>query len=93
MSAGAAIGDNGHEIGKLLKPLIGGSGFTGNAPGGLSRWSRARAQTHSVGAETGRRGERRSHSRTADSAMAHRLIRWRDDKEPTACTMDQIIQL
>jgi ATP-dependent DNA ligase len=33
------VGDNSHEIGKLLKPLIGGSGFTGNAPGGLSRWS------------------------------------------------------
>jgi ATP-dependent DNA ligase len=33
------VGENGGEIGKLLKPLIGGRGFTGNAPGGTSRWS------------------------------------------------------
>ena len=30
------IGENGHKIAMLLKPLIGGSGFTGNAPGGTS---------------------------------------------------------
>src|ERR1700733_11322171 len=28
------VGDSGHEIGKLLKPLIGGSGFTGTCPCG-----------------------------------------------------------
>ena len=33
------IGGNGQETARLLKPLIGGSGCTGNAPGGLSRWS------------------------------------------------------
>ena len=27
------------EIGRLLEPLVGGSGFTGRAPGGKSRWS------------------------------------------------------
>ena len=83
------IGDNSHEIGKLLKPLIGGSGFTGNAPGGLSRWSgrerkpiplepRLVAEVSADHIENGR------------FRHGSRLIRWRDDKEPRACTMDQI---
>ena len=46
---------------KLLKPLIGGSGFTGNAPGGTESLVSARAQTHSVGTETGCRSECRSY--------------------------------
>ena len=80
---------NSHEIGKLLKPLIGGSGFTGNAPGGLSRWSgrerkpiplepRLVAEVSADHIENGR------------FRHGSRLIRWRDDKEPRACTMDQI---
>jgi len=30
---------NGQEVADLLAPLIGGSGFTGRAPGGVSRWT------------------------------------------------------
>lgn len=33
------VAENGDEIGKLPKPLSGGSGFTGHMPGGKSRWS------------------------------------------------------
>ena len=83
------IGNNGQEIAKLLKPLIGGPGFTGNAPGGTSRWSgrerkpvplqpRLVAEVSADHIENGR------------FRHGSRLIRWRDDKEPTACTMDQI---
>ena len=85
------VGENGPEIAKLLNPLIGGSGFTGNAPGGTSRWSgrerkpvplepRLVAEVSADHIENGR------------FRHGSRLIRWRDDKEPRACTMDQIIQ-
>jgi ATP-dependent DNA ligase len=83
------VGDNSDEIAKLVKPLMGGSGFTGNAPGGLSRWSsreripiplepRLVAEISADHIENGR------------FRHGSRLIRWRDDKEPQACTMDQI---
>jgi ATP-dependent DNA ligase len=83
------IGDNGNEIAKLLKPLIGGSGFTGNAPGGLSRWSGRERKPiplmPNLVAEVSA-----DHIENGRFRHGSRLIRWRDDKEPRACTMDQI---
>ena len=83
------IGDNGEEITKLLKPLIGGPGFTGNAPGGTSRWSgRERKPVPlqpKLVAEVSA-----DHIENGRFRHGSRLIRWRDDKEPRACTMDQI---
>ena len=84
------VGDNGHEIGKLLKPLIGGSGFTGNAPGGKSRWSSGR-ERKPVPLEPRLVAEvSADHIENGRFRHGSRLIRWRDDKEATACTMDQI---
>jgi ATP-dependent DNA ligase len=86
------IGENGHEIALLLKPLIGGSGFTGNAPGGTSRWSgRERKPVPlkpNLVAEVSA-----DHIENGRFRHGSRFIRWRDDKEPAACTMDQIIRL
>jgi ATP-dependent DNA ligase len=84
-------GENGHEIGKLLEPLVGGTGFTGNMPGGKSRWTgrerkpvplepRLVAEVSADHIENGR------------FRHGSRLIRWRDDKAPETCTMDQIIR-
>jgi len=84
------VGDNGHEIGKLLKPLIGGSGFTGNAPGGKSRWASGR-ERKPVPLEPRLVAEvSADHIENGRFRHGSRLIRWRDDKEPTACTLDQI---
>ena len=84
------VGDNGHEIGKLLKPLIGGSGFTGNAPGGKSRWSSGR-ERKPVPLEPRLVAEvSADHIENGRFRHGSRLVRWRDDKEPAACTMDQI---
>ena len=75
-----------------LEKLKGGPGFTGNAPGGPSRWSTERSAEwvplkpklvvevcydHFS-------GERFRHGT--------RLMRWRPDKAPKQCTMDQVKQ-
>ena len=85
----ARIYEDAAEIGRLLEPLVGGSGFTGRAPGGKSRWS----------------GKERvpvplkpvlvvevSADHITGEHMRHgaRLLRWRTDKPPESCTMDQI---
>jgi ATP-dependent DNA ligase len=84
------IGNNGHEIAKLLKPLIGGSGFTGNAPGGNSRWSSGH-EREPVPLQPRLVAEvSADHIENGRFRHGSRLIRWRDDKEPAACTMDQV---
>jgi ATP-dependent DNA ligase len=85
----ARIYEDAAEIGRLLEPLVGGQGFTGRAPGGKSRWS----------------GKERlpvpldpilvvevSADHITGEHMRHgaRLLRWRTDKKPESCTMDQI---
>ena len=77
---------------KTLKPLIGPPGFTGNAPGGPSRWSTKRSSEwvplkpklvvevcydHFT-------GDRFRHGTT--------IMRWRPDKAPRQCTLDQVKQ-
>ncbi len=77
---------------RKLKPLIGPPGFTGNAPGGPSRWSTKRSAEwvplkpklvievcydHFT-------GDRFRHGT--------RILRWRPDKAPSQCTMDQLKQ-
>jgi ATP-dependent DNA ligase len=77
---------------KKLETLIGGGGFTGRAPGGPSRWATERstqwqplkpkfvvevAFDHVT-------GERFRHGT--------RLLRWRPDKSPEQCTMEQLQQ-
>ena len=77
---------------KKLKSLAGPPGFTGNAPGGPSRWATKRSAQwvplkpklvievcydHFT-------GERFRHGT--------RLLRWRPDKAPKQCTIDQIRQ-
>ena len=85
------IGEHKEEIGKRLKPLIGGPGFTANMPGGNSRWSgRERkpvALQPKLVAEVSA-----DHIENGRFRHGSRLIRWRDDKEPKTCTMDHIIQ-
>ncbi|MBV8067119.1 MAG: ATP-dependent DNA ligase, partial [Candidatus Eremiobacteraeota bacterium] len=74
---------------ELLKPIVAPPGFTGAAPGGPSRWTRGKENAWSpvrpqvvveVGFDhvTGRRFRH-----------ASRLLRWRHDKAPRQCTMEQ----
>jgi ATP-dependent DNA ligase len=77
---------------KKLKALIAPPGFTGNAPGGPSRWS------------TERSGEWKPlkpklvvevcYDHFSGDRFRHgtRLLRWRPDKSPPQCTLDQVKQ-
>ena len=73
-----------------LEHYRGGPGFTGNAPGGPSRWSTERsaayeALRHDLVVEVG-----------YDHVSGHRfrhgtkLLRWRPDKAPHQCTYEQL---
>ena len=84
------VGDRGAEFAKLLQPLVGGIGFTGNAPGGKSRWSTGR-ERQPVPLQPRLVAEvSADHIENGRFRHGSRLIRWRDDKGPAACTMDQI---
>jgi len=74
----------------ILKPYMGGSGFTGHAPGGPSRWS------------TERSGEwerldpklvcevRYDHFSGGRFRHGTKFLRWRPEKTPKSCTYEQV---
>jgi ATP-dependent DNA ligase len=77
---------------RKLKPLIQPPGFTGNSPGGPSRWSTERSgaweplkPTLVVEVEFDQvTNDRFRHGTT--------LVRWRPDKKPRQCTFEQLDQ-
>ena len=86
---GRARGGNADEVRRKVEPLVGGAGFTGRAPGGKSRWSGREREP--VPLEPRLVVEVSADHITGDH-MRHgaRFIRWRPDKDPATCTMDQI---
>ena len=78
------------KLKRLLKPYMGGSRFTGHAPGGPSRWS------------TERSGEwerldpklvcevRYDHFSGDRFRHGTKFLRWRPEKTPRSCTYDQV---
>ena len=83
------VRESGRDIADILKPIIGGSGFTGKAPGGKSRWSgRDRKPVPlrpTLVAEVSA-----DHIENGRFRHGSRLLRWRQDKRPESCTMDQL---
>lgn len=77
---------------KKLEALAGGTGFTGRAPGGPSRWSTKRSS------EWQPLEPKLVVEVTFDHVTAGRfrhgtsLVRWRPDKAPRQCTMEQLQQ-
>jgi ATP-dependent DNA ligase len=75
-----------------LEKLVGGEGFSGDKPGGPSRWSSKRSsewqplKTKLV-VEV-------CYDHFSGGRFRHgtRLLRWRPDKSPAQCTMDQVKQ-
>lgn len=77
---------------KKLEKLIAPPGFTGSAPGGPSRWSTARSSEWQplkpkLVVEVG-------YDHFSGGRFRHgtSLIRWRPDKSPKQCTMEQVAQ-
>ena len=75
----------------VLEPVAGPPGFTGNAPGGPSRWNGGVAKPyialrHELVAEV-------VYDQVTAGRFRHatRFLRWRPDKAPRQCTRDQLI--
>ncbi|HEY8578116.1 MAG TPA: ATP-dependent DNA ligase [Devosia sp.] len=80
------------ELTRKLEALKGGTGFTGNAPGGPSRWSTERSAEWvplrpDLVVEV-------LYDQVTSGRFRHgtRLHRWRPDKAPEQCTFDQMAQ-
>ena len=75
---------------KVVEPLAGGTGFTGRAPGGPSRWNTKRSSEW-VPLEPSLVCEVR-YDHFAGGRFRHgtRFLRWRPDKKPELCTMAQL---
>jgi len=78
------------ELKKIVEPLIGGSGFTGHAPGGPSRWSTKRSSEWQplrakLVCEV-------SYDHFSGSRFRHgtKFLRWRPEKKSRQCTFEQV---
>lgn len=77
------------ELKALLEPLAGGKGFSGNSPGGRSRWSSK--STEWVPIDPDLVCEVRFDYFT-QGRFRHgtKFLRWRPDKDPKQCTFEQV---
>jgi ATP-dependent DNA ligase len=88
-TSGLAAADK-SDLTRRLEDLAGGGGFTGDAPGGPSRWSDVRSSqwtplTPVLVVEV-------SFDHVSGGRFRHgtKLIRFRPDKSPDQCTMEQL---
>jgi ATP-dependent DNA ligase len=77
-------------ITKRLEPLIEPPGFTGRAPGGPSRWSTRRSDEWQPLAPKLVVEVEYDHFTGDRFRHGTRLLRWRPDKPPQQCTLDQV---
>ena len=80
------------ELTRKLERLIEPPGFTGNAPGGPSRWNRGKENAWQplkpkLVVEV-------CYDHVSSNRFRHgtKLLRWRPDKAPEQCTLDQLAQ-
>jgi ATP-dependent DNA ligase len=75
-----------------LEPLISPPGFTGHAPGGLSRWSTKRSMEWEP--LQAKLVVEVSYDHFTGGRFRHgtKLLRWRPDKAPAQCRMDQVLR-
>lgn len=74
----------------LLEPIVEPPGFTGAAPGGPSRWRKGESEWHPVRPEIVVEVSF-DHVTARRFRHAARLLRWRPDKAPRQCTMEQLL--
>jgi ATP-dependent DNA ligase len=88
--AASFTADERRALKPILEPLVGGTGFTGSAPGGPSRWANERSTewqplTPSLVCEV-----RYDHFSGDRFRHGTKLVRWRPDKAPRECTYEQV---
>ncbi len=77
------------RAGALLKPIVQEPGFTGARPGGTSRWGSRETKWHPVAAKIVVE-VRFDHVTAHRFRHGARFVRWRPDKPPRQCTMEQL---
>ncbi|MET0373281.1 MAG: ATP-dependent DNA ligase [Rhizorhabdus sp.] len=77
---------------KRVRPYLGGAGFSGKSPGGPSRWNNGRESEWEpldpqLVVEV-------AFDQVTGGRFRHgtRILRWRPDKAPAQCTMEQLVQ-
>lgn len=78
------------ELTRKLEALINSPGFTGRAPGGLSRWSTKRSAEWQPLAPELVVEVQFDHFSGGRFRHGTKLLRWRPDKAPRECTMKQV---
>jgi ATP-dependent DNA ligase len=79
------------KLKSILKPLMGGEGFSGKAPGGPSRWTRDARDTEWFPLKPKLVGEfQYDHFSGGRFRHGTKFLRWRPEKKPEQCTMEQI---
>lgn len=77
------------ELTALLEPKRGGAGFSGNAPGGPSRWSTKSTEWEPVDPDLVCE-IRYDYFTQGRFRHGTKFLRWRPDKAPRQCTYDQV---
>jgi ATP-dependent DNA ligase len=80
------------ELTRKLQRLIAPPGFTGSAPGGPSRWSTGRSAQWQPLKPKLVIEVRYDHFSGHRFRHGTKFLRWRPDKSPRQCTMDQVVQ-
>ena len=78
------------ELTKILKPIIKAPGFTGNKPGGPSRWSTKRSSEWEPLATKLVAEVQYDHFSGGRFRHGTKFLRWRFDKKPRKCDFHQI---
>ena len=76
----------------LLRPIVEPPGFTGNAPGGASRWRKGEASEWFPVRPTIVVEVAFDHVTGRRFRHGAKLLRWRPDKDPAQCTMEQLLE-
>jgi len=74
----------------ILEPLVGGTGFTGSAPGGPSRWANERSTEWTPLRPSLVCEVRYDHFSGGRFRHGTKFLRWRPDKAPRQCSMEQV---
>lgn len=76
----------------LLRPIVEPPGFTGNAPGGASRWRKGEASEWFPVRPIVVVEVAFDHVTARRFRHGAKLLRWRPDKDPAQCTTEQLLE-